>query len=455
MKKTVSLILTAIFIMQVFTSIFFINAAANSPSHSQIESEDKRPPLTLLDPTIDDNVNESTKLPENNESDSAKDHAEKIIDDLIAIAENEVGYTETNDNITKYGKFTGTDGNPWCGPFISWCASKAGLAGNGKLFTGWGTYAKPYSLLKDNTFEVWYFFTDNGSIRYAQTEVKKDLSWVTKPGMAYNATGKNDNGKNQGNSTGYAYLLDGKNGNVAVSKWKIAFSNDTICAIARPDYVSYAASQGYTSASKENNTINDQVEKISGKKTFTDVHKVNHPAKEAVDFVYEKGYMKGVSETEFAPDITMTRAMFVTVLHRMENEPSVSYSRKFKDVERGSYYEAAVEWGSKNGIIKGISEKEFAPHSDVTREQTAVLLYRWLKAKGDRTRTDKVYNIAEYVEAGLVSDYAKEAVEWMLERDIISEKDIASMKDPSTRGEAAQMIAGTVKALESAERFPF
>ena len=352
---------------------------------------------------------------------------------------------------------------------------------------------------------MWYFFTDNGDLRYAQTEVKKDLSWVTKPGMAHNATGKNDNGipsegnryicapkkgdliffrpksstdrwghvglvydykdgyvyyidgngKNQGNSTGYAYLLDGKNGNVAVSKWKIAFSNDTICAIARPDYVSYAASQGYTSASKENNTINDQVEKTSGKKTFTDVHKVNHPAKEAVDFVYEKGYMKGVSETEFAPDITMTRAMFVTVLHRMENEPSVSYSRKFKDVERGSYYEAAVEWGSKNGIIKGISEKEFAPHSDVTREQTAVLLYRWLKAKGDRTRTDKVYNIAEYVEAGLVSDYAKAAVEWMLEREIISEKDIISMKDPSTRGEAAQMIAGTVKALESADRFPF
>ena len=166
---------------------------------------------------------------------------------------------------------------------------------------------------------------------------------------------------------------------------------------------------------KENDSYSDSTDHVTdnGKKIFTDVHSVGHPAEEAIDYVYEKGYMKGVSETEFAPDITMTRAMFVTVMYRMENEPSVSYSRKFKDVEKGSYYEPAVEWGSKNGIIKGVSEKEFAPHSDVTREQTAVLLYRWLKAKGDKTRTDKVYDVTEYVESGYISDYAKAAVEWI------------------------------------------
>ena len=73
----------------------------------------------------------------------------------------------------------------------------------------------------------------------------------------------------------------------------------------------------------------------------------------------------------------MTRAMLVTVLYRLEGEPSVTGRSGFSDVTFGSYYENAVTWAADNGIVNGTSATTFSPSEHVTREQMAAILCRY------------------------------------------------------------------------------
>lgn len=75
----------------------------------------------------------------------------------------------------------------------------------------------------------------------------------------------------------------------------------------------------------------------------------------------------------------MTRAMFITVLHRHAGEPEVQSDESFVDVEPDEWYTDAVAWAKQNGITAGMDETHFAPHENITREQMAVMLYRYEK----------------------------------------------------------------------------
>ena len=115
--------------------------------------------------------------------------------------------------------------------------------------------------------------------------------------------------------------------------------------------------------------------------------------------------MNGISETKFAPKLEVTRGMFVTILYRAAGEPEVSAATNFADVTTDKYYAKAVAWANANGIVKGITETEFAPDNNITREQMAAILYRYSKNKaaaGEITYTDKA----------AISDYALDAVAW-------------------------------------------
>lgn len=68
-----------------------------------------------------------------------------------------------------------------------------------------------------------------------------------------------------------------------------------------------------------------------------------------------------MSSDLFDPDSAITRAMFVTVLYRMDGQPAVDQKAGFTDVAEGSYYAAAVDWAAKNGIVNGVSETSFDP----------------------------------------------------------------------------------------------
>ena len=90
----------------------------------------------------------------------------------------------------------------------------------------------------------------------------------------------------------------------------------------------------------------------------------------------ENGITQGVSNTEFAPDATVTRGQTVTFLYRAAGKPAVSGIVPFTDVKPGKYYYKAVKWAVANGITTGVSETEFAPDGGCTRGQIVTFLYR-------------------------------------------------------------------------------
>ena len=130
---------------------------------------------------------------------------------------------------------------------------------------------------------------------------------------------------------------------------------------------------------------------------------------DAVQYVYENGMMNGTSETMFSPDETTTRAMIVTILHRLENEPATS-SSDFTDVAAGSYYADAVAWAAANGIVNGVNETSFAPDNPITREQLAAILYRYAQFKGYDVTADG--SLDAYTDAAQISNYAAAAMKW-------------------------------------------
>ena len=137
----------------------------------------------------------------------------------------------------------------------------------------------------------------------------------------------------------------------------------------------------------------------------------------AVEYVYENGLMSGVSGGRFAPDDTLTRAMLVQTLYAMEGRPA-SASAGFADVASGDWYASAVNWAAANGVVSGVSETGFGPNNALTREQLALILYRFAQYKGyDVTGTS---DLAAYADGSSVSSWAAEAMGWAVDAGLIS-----------------------------------
>ena len=181
------------------------------------------------------------------------------------------------------------------------------------------------------------------------------------------------------------------------------------------------------------------------KNPFTDV-KENDWFYDSVKYAYENDLMKGISTTEFAPDSDVTRAMFVTVIYRMENEPQTGKCA-FTDVESGSYYENAVAWTNENGIVSGISEDCFAPNEPITREQMAAIIYRYAAFKGYDITTS---SNTSYTDNDNISDYAKDAVIWAAEKYVMTGNTDGSFapKANTTRAQTASVFMRMVENLK-------
>lgn len=157
---------------------------------------------------------------------------------------------------------------------------------------------------------------------------------------------------------------------------------------------------------------------------------------DAVSYVYANGLMDGVSASEFAPDTTLTRAMLVTILWRMEGEPVVNYLMPFTDVDGGAWYAEAVRWAASEGIVTGVSDTSFAPNAEITREQLAAILHRY----ADEPAT--AANLAGYADGASVSAYAVDAMSWCVEHDIITGTTATTLEPQgtATRAQAAAML---------------
>lgn len=181
-------------------------------------------------------------------------------------------------------------------------------------------------------------------------------------------------------------------------------------------------------------------------KQFVDVKDSDWFA-EAVDFASGHELFLGISATEFAPKMTMTRAMLVTVLYRLEDTPAVAGKLMFADVEAGTWYTEAVEWAAKNGIVNGVGDNLYAPNADVTREQIATMLFRYAQYLGrgvsGRASLDKFHD------GDQVSDWAKEAMQWAVKLGIFQGDDTGALnpKNNATRAEVATLMQRIVAMI--------
>ena len=138
---------------------------------------------------------------------------------------------------------------------------------------------------------------------------------------------------------------------------------------------------------------------------------------DAVRYAYENGLMDGVGDNLFAPNSETTRAQLVTILYRLAGQPAVSGDLPFPDVESGTWYTDAVAWAAQNGIVNGVSDTEFAPGDDITREQLVTVLYRYAESKGYDVSASA--DLSGYPDAGQVQDYAQPAMAWAVAEDIV------------------------------------
>lgn len=163
-----------------------------------------------------------------------------------------------------------------------------------------------------------------------------------------------------------------------------------------------------------------------------------------VMFVYENGLFSGTDSRSFSPNASMTRAMLVTVLYRLEGEPAGTGSSSFSDVRSGSYYEKAVAWAAANGIVTGTGSTSFSPDAKVTREQLAAILYRYAQYK--KLDTDAGAKLDSFSDAGNVSGYASEALSWAVSEGLINGASGRLMpKGDATRAQVAAILHRFVK----------
>lgn len=161
---------------------------------------------------------------------------------------------------------------------------------------------------------------------------------------------------------------------------------------------------------------------------------------DAVKYVADKGMMNGTSKTTFGPNDSTTRGMIVTVLYRLENEPSAA-AASFTDVVSGQYYTDAVAWANANGIVTGYGNGKFGPNDVVTREQLAAILYRYAQHKKYDVSVGEDTNILSYADAQSVSAYAIPAMQWAGGAGIVNGSNgKLNPQNNATRAEVATML---------------
>ena len=166
---------------------------------------------------------------------------------------------------------------------------------------------------------------------------------------------------------------------------------------------------------------------------------VNHWAKEPINYVVSKGYFKGVGGNRFAPNDSITRADFVTVLGRMAAIDQSKFTKNvFKDVN-GGYYAAYVNWAAEKGIVQGVGNGKFDPNRPITREEMAVMMNNFLQVTNKKLaeKESKVFT-----DGGTIAPWAKEAVGAMAKKGIVKGMEDGSFRPKSgfTRAQVAQVL---------------
>ena len=166
---------------------------------------------------------------------------------------------------------------------------------------------------------------------------------------------------------------------------------------------------------------------------------------DAVVYAYQNELMDGVGGNRFAPNSETTRAQLVTILYRLEGQPAVSGDLPFTDVEAGIWYTDAILWAAQNNIVNGVSDTEFAPGDDLTRQQLVTILYRYAEAKGYDVSASA--DLSGYPDADQVQDYAQPAMAWAVAENIIQGMEDGTLK-PAGNASRAQIATILMRFCE-------
>ena len=160
-----------------------------------------------------------------------------------------------------------------------------------------------------------------------------------------------------------------------------------------------------------------------------------------VKYVFEKNIMTGLTKDIFGPADNLSRGQFATILHRMEGSPKVSYNSRFPDVQDGQFFTYPVIWASSSdiGIIAGYKDGRFGPADYITREQMAVMMFRYAEYKGYATNiTD---SLGEFTDRNSVSEFAGDAMKWAVGNGIISGNEDGTL---APQGNASRAVCATI-----------
>ena len=268
----------------------------------------------------------------------------------------------------------------------------------------------------------------------------------TLKGISYDSFGEFD----AGGGSGWMITLNKKFIEYGASEFEVK-NGDTIkwqytCQLGEDISDPYFSNTSSSSSKKSNKTKDEKkeekTEEIKKNKftedTFTDVEKDAWYYK-AVKYVYENNIMQGTNNG-FEPENKMSRAMLVTVLYRMTNSQTTANRHSFDDVPDGQWYSEAVSWAFSNGIVLGNTATEFAPDSDVSREQMALIIYRFAKMQGYDV-SDKA-DLSNFKDTDSISNWAIDAMKWANKAELINgtSETTISPKATATRAQVCAIL---------------
>ena len=203
-------------------------------------------------------------------------------------------------------------------------------------------------------------------------------------------------------------------------------------------YESSTANRYYFTMPDSNVTVNVEFTPRVMSNPFTDVKSTDW-FYDAVNYVYSEGIMDGTSVYMFSPNNATSRGMLVTILWRLAGQPVVT-GTSFSDVSSSSYYYYAVLWASKYGIVDGLGNNMFGPDQAITREQFAVILYRYAQHCGYSTSANST--LVGYADSNKISSYALTAMRWACGAGLFEGDERANLnpQGQTTRAAAAKLL---------------
>lgn len=177
---------------------------------------------------------------------------------------------------------------------------------------------------------------------------------------------------------------------------------------------------------------------------FSDI--TNHWAQGEIEFLADRGIVKGIGENKFAPNKNVTRAEFTTLIVNLLGLTGDGTKKQFADVPSGSWYQENVQRAVKAGIVNGISEAEFAPNKTITRQEMAIMAVNALKYQSMTMEIPDNEQVSQgldrFKDQNIISHWARNSMEIALKYQILSGRtaDLLAPKDYTTRAESAVII---------------